>query len=176
MNRLIISLSIMFLYHIKGCWSKSAYFQRITCNWGYTDLIPHPLCDLVWYSQPLTSIFCLVNSGIKKSRIESNLHPKLSMLRTDYKEIVKLATPFYKHPWLHMWNKLWCCHVLWCQKCQSLIHNQWCSWEDGWNIQTFKSSFVTFLTSYISNEHNDECFCRNDMAHVKAWLWKIIQY
>ena len=34
---------------------------------------------LVWYSQPLTSIFSLVNSSFKKMRMECRLHPSHSM-------------------------------------------------------------------------------------------------
>ena len=37
-------------------------------------------CVLVWYSQPLTSIFGVVNSSIKKMRVECRLHPSHSML------------------------------------------------------------------------------------------------
>ena len=37
-------------------------------------------CVLVWYSQPLTSIFGLVNSSIKKMRLECCLHPSHSMV------------------------------------------------------------------------------------------------
>ena len=36
-------------------------------------------CVLVWYSQPLTSIFGLVNSRIKKMRLQCRLHPSHSM-------------------------------------------------------------------------------------------------
>ena len=39
-------------------------------------------CVLVWYSQPLTSIFGLVNSNIKKMRLECCLHPSHSMVST----------------------------------------------------------------------------------------------
>ena len=39
------------------------------------------ICVLVWYSQPLTSIFGLVNSSIKKIRLEWRLHPTHSMDR-----------------------------------------------------------------------------------------------
>ena len=37
-------------------------------------------CVLVWNSQPLTSIFGLVNSSIKKMRLECRLHPSHSMV------------------------------------------------------------------------------------------------
>ena len=37
-------------------------------------------CVLVWYSQPLTSIFGLINSCIKKMRLECHLHPSHSMV------------------------------------------------------------------------------------------------
>ena len=37
-------------------------------------------CALVWYSQPLTSIFGWANSSIKKMRLECCLHPSHSML------------------------------------------------------------------------------------------------
>ena len=36
-------------------------------------------CVLVWYSQPLTSTFGLVNSSIKKMRLKCRLHPSHSM-------------------------------------------------------------------------------------------------
>ena len=36
-------------------------------------------CVLVWFSQPLTSIFGLVNSSIKKRWLECHLHPSHSM-------------------------------------------------------------------------------------------------
>ena len=39
-------------------------------------------CVLVWYSQPPTSIFGLVNSSIKKIRLECCLHPLHSMNKT----------------------------------------------------------------------------------------------
>ena len=38
-------------------------------------------CALAWYSQPLTSIFDLVNSSIKKMRLECCLHPSHSMVQ-----------------------------------------------------------------------------------------------
>ena len=43
-------------------------------------------CVLVWYSQQLTSIFGLVNSSIKKMRLECLLHPSHSMGWCIYKE------------------------------------------------------------------------------------------
>ena len=39
-------------------------------------------CVLVWYSQPPTSIFGLVNSSIKKVRLECRLHPSHFMIKT----------------------------------------------------------------------------------------------
>ena len=39
-------------------------------------------CVLVWYGQPLTSTFGLVNSSIKKMRLECCLHPTHSMTST----------------------------------------------------------------------------------------------
>ena len=46
-------------------------------------------CVLVWYSQPLTSIFGLVNSSIKKTRLECCLHPSHSMVKTINQKIKK---------------------------------------------------------------------------------------
>ena len=40
------------------------------------------LCVLVWYSQPLPSIFGLVNSSIKKISLKWRLHPAHSMQKT----------------------------------------------------------------------------------------------
>ena len=39
-DKFLVPLSI---YPIKGCGSKSVYFQRIASIWRYTDLFPHPL-------------------------------------------------------------------------------------------------------------------------------------
>ena len=41
-------------------------------------------CVLIWYSQPLTSIFGLVNSSIKKMSLECRLHPSHSMVKRVY--------------------------------------------------------------------------------------------
>ena len=43
-------------------------------------------CVLVQYSQPLTSIFGLVNSRIKKMRLDCRLHPSHSMLTSHPRE------------------------------------------------------------------------------------------
>ena len=41
-------------------------------------------CVLVWYSQPLTSTFGLVNRSIKKMSLECRLHPSHSMVKRVY--------------------------------------------------------------------------------------------
>ena len=50
-------------------------------------------CVLVWYSQPLTSIFGLVHSSIKKMRLECCLHPSHSMGVCCFIQNVFVGTP-----------------------------------------------------------------------------------
>ena len=59
-------------------------------------------CVLLWYSQPLTSIFGLVNGSIKKMRLDCCLHPLHSMIPLNittfallFNSVIQLKSAYY---------------------------------------------------------------------------------
>ena len=131
-------------------------------------------CVLVWYSQPLTSIFGLVNNSIKKIRLECCLHPSHSMRYCPYSTLIKANCQQRKKillifqlncdqkSHLHLWLK-----------CSSVAY-AWlkCNWMSAKNSHAFKEYWKKshshhFNCTLHSENYNEIFFFKSTWNPVK---------
>ena len=111
-------------------------------------------CVLVWYSQPLTSIFGLVNSSIKNMRLECPLHHSHSMEK-----------------WQMLTNKQWDYNYSHIQTKHKLIHLNYASdWSSIFSWHTIIARQLMFFV-HIKKITEKSCF-QYKSSLTACWLKK----
>ena len=121
-------------------------------------------CVLVWNSQPLTSIFGLVYSSIKKIRLECRLHPSHSMWDCNNRKLRGCL-----HQYSKIINLSFYCHQIHLKKfpTQKILKKFFIAWWGSWGSWSCNQNSRSRFRSLTKSERLDQQSRRFIIKEVK---------